>query len=148
MAEAWRECHPKIRRHGGPDMRPNVNARTMLHGQDDGEELHFKPYLNELLRTLALDVSYERGEGDHLYYRGRDGREIEVLDLIGGYGSLLLGHAHPALVAEAQRLLASGRPVHAQGSRRETAVRLAAELARRARGDYCAVFANSGAEAV
>jgi acetylornithine/succinyldiaminopimelate/putrescine aminotransferase/predicted amino acid dehydrogenase len=120
----------------------------MLHGQDEGEELHFKPYLNELLRTLALDVSYERGEGDHLYYHGRDGREIEVLDLIGGYGSLLLGHAHPALVAEAQRLLASGRPVHTQGSRRETAVRLAAELARRARGDYCAVFANSGAEAV
>jgi acetylornithine/succinyldiaminopimelate/putrescine aminotransferase/predicted amino acid dehydrogenase len=109
---------------------------------------HFKPRLSQLLHFLRLDVSYERGQGDHLYYRNDAGGEVEVLDLVGGYGSLLLGHAHPVLVAEAQRLLLSGRPAHAQGSRRDYAARLAGELSRRAQGDYCVVFGNSGAEAV
>ena len=109
---------------------------------------HFKPRLNQLLHTLRLDVSYERGQGDHLYYRDHRGCEIEVLDLVGGYGSLLLGHAHPELLAEAQRLLSSGRPVHAQGSRRDYASQLARELSVRTQGDYCVVFGNSGAEAV
>lgn len=112
------------------------------------ERSHFKPRLGELLRTLALDLDYERGAGSHLYYRDQAGREVEVLDLVGGYGSLLLGHAHPALVAEAQRLLVAGRPMHSQGSARRLAADLAADLSRRAGGDYCVVFGNSGAEAV
>ncbi|HUF61382.1 MAG TPA: aminotransferase class III-fold pyridoxal phosphate-dependent enzyme [Verrucomicrobiales bacterium] len=111
------------------------------------EPQHFKPRLSHLLQTLRIDVTYERAEGTHLYYRGENGREVAVLDLAGGYGSLLLGHAHPVLVAEAQRLIAS-RPIHAQGSLREYAARLAAALARRAGDDYCVLFGNSGAEAV
>jgi 4-aminobutyrate aminotransferase-like enzyme len=71
-----------------------------------------------------------------------------VLDLVGGYGSLLFGHHHPALVAEAQRLLVEGRPIHSQGSRHDLAGRLARELTRRVDGDYRVVFTNSGAEAV
>jgi acetylornithine/succinyldiaminopimelate/putrescine aminotransferase len=110
--------------------------------------VHCKPHLTQLLETLGLNVAYERGDGVHLYYRKEDGAEIEVLDLVGGYGSLMLGHAHPVLVAEAQRLLASGRPVHTQGSSSVSAETLAAELSRRARGDYCVVFGNSGTEAV
>ncbi|MBL9210944.1 MAG: aminotransferase class III-fold pyridoxal phosphate-dependent enzyme [Opitutaceae bacterium] len=112
------------------------------------EPSHFKPRLGELLRTLGLDLDYERGAGTRLTFRDEAGGEVEVLDLVGGYGSLLLGHAHPVLVAEAQRLLATGRPVHSQGSARRIATDLAAELARRAGGDYCVVFGNSGAEAV
>lgn len=115
---------------------------------DKGRNDHHKPRLNGLLRTLRLDVCYHRGEGDHLYYHDAAGREVEVLDLVGGYGSLLLGHSHPALVAEAGRILLSGRPMHAQGSRRELAGRLARKLSERIGGDYCAIFGNSGAEAV
>ena len=114
----------------------------------DGFGRHLKPRLFELLQAIGLDVVYRRGEGDYLYYRDQQGREVEVLDLVGGYGSLLLGHSHPALVAEAQRFLASARPIHGQGSVREPAGRLARELSRRAQGDFCVVFANSGAEAV
>ena len=51
-------------------------------------------------------------------------------------------------MAVARRLLAEGRPVHAQGSRRRYAGLLAAELSRRAGGEFRTVFANSGAEAV
>ncbi len=108
----------------------------------------FKPRLAGMLRALRLDVTYERGAGDYLYYRDEAGREVEVLDVVGGYGALLFGHGHPAIVAEAQRLLASGRPFHAQGSRRDYAQRLAAELSRRAGGDYRVIFGNSGTEAV
>ena len=110
--------------------------------------LHFKPRLTQLLQTLRLDVTYERGQGNFLYFRDTSGHEVEVLDLIGGYGSLLLGHSHPLLMAEAQRFLNSGRPIHAQGSIHEFAGLLARELSCRAQGDYIVVFANSGAEAV
>lgn len=109
---------------------------------------HHKPRLTELLESLRLDADYERGAGCYLYRRDEHGTEVEVLDLVGGYGSLLLGHAHPELVAEAQRLLASGIPIHAQGSRSALAERLASALSRRAQGDYCVVFGNSGAEAI
>jgi acetylornithine/succinyldiaminopimelate/putrescine aminotransferase/predicted amino acid dehydrogenase len=106
-----------------------------------------KPQLCGLLDLLRIGVVFDRGQGDYLYHC-RDGEEVAVLDLVGGYGSLLFGHHHPALVAEAQRLLAEGRPIHSQGSRHALAGRLASELTRRAGGDYRVVFTNSGAEAV
>ena len=113
---------------------------------DDFYQL-IKPQLCGLLDLLRIGVVFERGHGNYLYHR-RDGEEVGVLDLVGGYGSLLFGHSHPALVAEAQRLIAEGRPIHSQASRHDLAGRLARDLARRAGGDYRVVFANSGAEAV
>lgn len=109
--------------------------------------VHFKPRLTRLLRALALDIVYERGEGSRLFHRDGD-REVAVLDMAGGYGAVLFGHSHPALVAEGIELLRSRRPAHAQGSRRPFAEQLAAGLSGRARGDYCVLFANSGTEAV
>lgn len=106
-----------------------------------------KPQLCGLLDLLRIGVVFERGQGDYLYYRDH-GDEVAILDLVGGYGSLLFGHHHPALVAEAHRLLAEGRPIHSQGSRHALAGQLASELNRRAGGDYRVVFTNSGAEAV
>jgi acetylornithine/succinyldiaminopimelate/putrescine aminotransferase/predicted amino acid dehydrogenase len=106
-----------------------------------------KPQLCSLLDLLRVGVVFERAQGNYLYYRD-NGEEVAILDFVGGYGSLLFGHHHPALVAEAQRLLSEGRPIHSQGSRHDLAGRLANELAMRAGGDYRVVFANSGAEAV
>jgi acetylornithine/succinyldiaminopimelate/putrescine aminotransferase/predicted amino acid dehydrogenase len=119
----------------------------MEPGRSDDFYQMIKPQLCGLLDLLRIGVVFERGRGDYLYYR-RDGEEVAVLDLVGGYGSLLFGHSHPALVEEAHRLLAEGRPIHSQGSRHELAGRLARELTRRAGGDYRVVFTNSGAEAV
>ena len=113
---------------------------------DDFYQL-IKPQLCGLLDLLRIGVVFTRAQGNYLYYR-RNGDEVGVLDLVGGYGSLMFGHHHPTLVAEAQRLLADGRPVHSQGSRHELAGRLARELGWRANGDYRVVFTNSGAEAV
>jgi acetylornithine/succinyldiaminopimelate/putrescine aminotransferase/predicted amino acid dehydrogenase len=114
----------------------------------DDPRVYVKPRVTRLLRALGLDVVYERGAGDSVFYRAGDGREVEVLDLVGGYGATLLGHNYPPLVAEAQRMLGSGRPMCVQGSRRELAERLARELSRRVGGNFCVVFGNSGAEAV
>ncbi|MFN0199659.1 MAG: aminotransferase class III-fold pyridoxal phosphate-dependent enzyme [Planctomycetaceae bacterium] len=107
-----------------------------------------KPGLQRWLELLGIDVAYHRAQGDFVYTRDAAGSEIEVLDLVGGYGTLLLGHAHPALLTHARGLLSDGFLNHAQGSNSPTAARLADELSRRARGDYVAVFANSGTEAV
>jgi acetylornithine/succinyldiaminopimelate/putrescine aminotransferase/predicted amino acid dehydrogenase len=123
----------------------------MMHTQlrpDTADSCHFAPGLSNLLRAVALDVTYHRAEGERLYYRETDEREIEVLDLVGGYGAVPFGHAHPQLVAEAHEQLASGRPQFAQGSLRHFAPKLARELSSRVGGDYRVVFANSGAEAV
>ncbi len=112
------------------------------------DEQRSRPGVGQILRSLGLDVSYDRGRGDFVYRSDEHGAEIEVLDLVAGYGSLLLGHNHPALVAEAVRILTIGRPNHVQGSRRRFAEELAGELTRRTERDDCVVFANSGTEAV
>ncbi|MGW3017915.1 aspartate aminotransferase family protein [Streptomyces longwoodensis] len=112
-----------------------------------------EPHLREVLDSAGLAVEYVRAQGNTLYQRTADG-EVPVADFAGGYGSVLLGHNHPAIVARARQLLDEGTPVHAQFSRHPYANRLAAELNRiihRELGTdepYYAVFANSGAEAV
>jgi acetylornithine/succinyldiaminopimelate/putrescine aminotransferase/predicted amino acid dehydrogenase len=125
---------------------PSTLALSSDRQEDDLYDL-IKPQLCQLLDLLGIGEVFHRAHGDYLYYE-EDGEEVAVLDLIGGYGSLLLGHNHPAVVAEARRFLSEGRPVHAQGSRHVPAGRLAQELGRRAGGSYHVVFANSGAEAV
>jgi acetylornithine/succinyldiaminopimelate/putrescine aminotransferase/predicted amino acid dehydrogenase len=122
------------------------DATTKRDDQTRGA--HHKPNLLELLRTIGLDNDYHRAQGDRIYYFDELGREIEVLDLVSGYGTLLFGHNHPDLTNEAIRFLASASCNHAQGSASSLADSLAAELSRRAEGDFCVTFGNSGAEAV
>lgn len=111
-------------------------------------------YLGGLLTSLGLGVHYSRAEKDTLFYRNSAGREIPVLDLVGGYGSTILGHHQPEIVAYAKELLDQGVPVHAQFSSHPYADDLArtlnAVLQRESgtRETYSALFANSGAEAV
>jgi acetylornithine/succinyldiaminopimelate/putrescine aminotransferase len=111
-------------------------------------------HLLGLLASLGLDVDYVRGEGNTIHFRGPDGVEVPVLDLVGGYGSLIFGHNHPVLVARARQLLADNVAVHAQFSRHPYANELAARLNRILHREfgvdepYVAVFSNTGAEAV
>jgi acetylornithine/succinyldiaminopimelate/putrescine aminotransferase/predicted amino acid dehydrogenase len=115
---------------------------------------YVQPRMGRVFTALGLDVEYERAEGNTMYHRDERGEPVPVLDLMGGYGSLILGHNHPELVAHAKALLDGNRAVHAQFSLREEAGRLAAALSdvvRRetsAKEPYVATFGNSGAEAV
>lgn len=118
-----------------------------LRSNDPSVTRH-KPGLECLLKAVGLDVVYERAEGDLLYYRDSHADEVEVLDLVGGYGVLLLGHHHPEIVAAVTTFLASGHANHVQGSIRRGAAQLANVLNLRVGGDHCTILANSGTEAV
>lgn len=115
---------------------------------------HVKSHLSEIFTALGLDVAYTRASGNTLYYLDGKGNEVPVLDLLGGYGALILGHNHPRINAAAVQLLDRQVPVHAQFSLRERAGELAHRLnqifRREVSGndDFNVTFANSGAEAV
>src|ERR1700758_5427530 len=101
-----------------------------MQGPDFPEEyLSFvRPKVGNLLKLLKLDQVYDRASGDFLFYKDEKGQERKVLDLLGGYGSTLLGHHHPLLVSELQSAIAEKIPVHAQLSVRKEAALLAQEL--------------------
>ncbi|KUL53970.1 pyridoxalphosphate dependent aminotransferase, class III [Streptomyces sp. NRRL F-4489] len=115
---------------------------------------YVQPQMGRVFTALGLDVEYERAEGNTLYHRDDQGELVPVLDLMGGYGSLILGHNHPEIVGHAKDLLDQRRAVHAQFSLRGEAGRLGAALSdavRRENGvkePYLATFGNSGAEAI
>ncbi len=113
---------------------------------------HVKPLLVARLRAIGLDVAYESARGDVLTYRDASGAEIQVLDMVGGFGAALFGHNHPALVARAIELLRRAVPIQAQASLRPATgllgQRLAARAERAAGRPFMVHFANSGAEAV
>jgi acetylornithine/succinyldiaminopimelate/putrescine aminotransferase len=113
-----------------------------------------EPLLLGWLASVHLDAHYVRAAGNYLYRLDGQGNEVRVVDFAGGYGSLMLGHNHPEIVACAQEMLAGGVPVHAQFSRHPYARDLAAALntiLHRETGDsepFPVIFANSGAEAI
>ena len=115
-----------------------------------------RPLTGSKLHAANLDVQYHRGEGSWLYYSPqtptRGQHEIKVADFAGGYGSLLFGHNHPALIAEMQACLQTGNPMLVQGSVRGAAADLCAELDKWAHAEttqhYVTALVNSGTEAV
>lgn len=128
-----------------------------MNGSEAYQKL-VRPKLSEVLRLLHLDVSFERAAGAYLWPQGSD---EPVLDLVGGYGTLLFGHNHPDLVNAAVSHLRREQPIHAQGALRPATGELAARLCRLAsplgsspvappqsEEGYRALFANSGAEAI
>ena len=131
-----------------------VTARVAAAGEPDAAlyEAFARPELGRRLRALGLDVAYDRAEGDGLEYTDARGTRRRVLDLLGGYGSGLFGHHHPALVTTLREALSDGTPVMAQASVRawsgELAAALAGKLAAEAGGDWVITLVNSGAEAV
>ncbi len=109
--------------------------------------IRHKPLLSQWLTALGLEISYHRGEGVWLHSANAEG-PTRVLDCVGGYGAVLLGHAHPRLQALAVDFFSSGRPLLIQGNRNEAAEALAQELSHRCGGGYRSVFSSTGAEAV
>jgi len=108
-----------------------------------------RPGLAKLLKALKLDVEFTRGSGNYLYYRKGE-EEIGVLDFAGGFGSTILGHNHPEIKKAIRECLDNDVPMHAQGSIREPAGRLAERLSQLFPGDEkrITILTNSGAEAV
>lgn len=134
-----------------------MDTTPTIAGTDPGDEAGssvasseptLAPRLTGLLAAVGLDVAYHRAAGDTLYFRDDAGRDVPVLDMVGGFGSLILGHHHPQLVGEAIRVLSEGVPIHSQGSTRPLTRTFAEALNARVGGGYHVVLANTGAEAV
>jgi acetylornithine/succinyldiaminopimelate/putrescine aminotransferase/predicted amino acid dehydrogenase/acyl-coenzyme A synthetase/AMP-(fatty) acid ligase len=111
-----------------------------------------RPRLGRMMEILRLDKEYVDARGDLLTMRAKDGSR-EIVDFVGGFGSTLLGHRHPEIVAAARRFLDSGAvPLADQGSDRPAegafAGRLAQAVARVTGGDYVVRLGSTGAEAV
>lgn len=114
-----------------------------------------KPSLYAALEAMGLNYRYHRAAGSHLYYRdAQTGAEKAVLDLLGGYGAVLLQHNHPELVRTAVASFYEGVPAHNQFSVRTAPARLAARLNEILRQetasneDFLFSFCSTGAEAV
>ena len=103
------------------------------------------------IAAINADKQYTRAQGTKLYYQ-QDNHEIEVLDMVGGYGSTILGHNHPELIQLAIENMQSGLPMHAQHSNNELAGQLGKMLSdnlRKATGhQFIATLASTGTEAV
>lgn len=106
----------------------------------------------QLLANAGLLVEYTRAEGDWLYMDDGHGAEVPVLDLVGGFGSSLLGHHHPEIRSVLQSCLDAQRPVYAQGSQRRFAgdlkQTLAGYLQTHTGRDYRICLLSTGTEAV
>ncbi|MCK6549924.1 amino acid adenylation domain-containing protein [Myxococcota bacterium] len=70
--------------------------------------------IGQRLAALNTDKTYVRARGMRAWLRDEQGQEIEVLDMVGGYGSTILGHNHPELVALSRELLDREEPFHVQ----------------------------------
>ncbi|HJW28525.1 MAG TPA: aminotransferase class III-fold pyridoxal phosphate-dependent enzyme, partial [Saprospiraceae bacterium] len=110
------------------------------------------PHMVGLLEALKLDIHFEKGEGDYLYYQ-KEGEYVKVLDLVGGFGAGLLGHNHPTIKQVILDFLDSDRPaINTQGSLYHYPALLARDLNKlfsQKTGRYFKVqFGNSGSEAM
>lgn len=110
-----------------------------------------RPGLQELLSSISLDISYHKGEGNYLFYN-ENGQEKKVLDFIGGYGSLILGHNYPSLKEYSKNLLDNDVPTHSQLSIKHYGGLLTSyisdELNSYSGKEYITTLCNTGTEAV
>jgi acetylornithine/succinyldiaminopimelate/putrescine aminotransferase/predicted amino acid dehydrogenase len=111
---------------------------------------HCRPKVAELLTALGLDARYVRASGTTMHRALADGGTTPVLDLVGGFGTGLLGHNHPELKACIARQLEADTPFMAQSAIRDDAGRLGARLSALMPGTtgYRTHLVNSGAEAI
>ena len=122
----------------------------LISDPSDSYQFYCKPKLATLLKLLKVDRVYVRAQGDELQDENGD----TVLDLLGGYGSTLLGHSHPHLIGVMKSALAAYMPIHAQASIRSYSSKLAAKINELFKKQYqneshfVVHLANTGTEAV
>ena len=111
-----------------------------------------RPKMGALMQAVRLDKQYHAAKMDRMYYDNEKGEEIEVLDFLGGYGSTLFGHNHPALVSVVRENYEKNLPFACQASCRSEAALLCEKLSEmmfsRTRRNFVITLGNSGAEAV
>jgi acetylornithine/succinyldiaminopimelate/putrescine aminotransferase/predicted amino acid dehydrogenase len=134
---------------------PFVSEQRIESVDTEEKSLLYKfsnPRMATLLEALKIDVRFEKGERDFLYFQ-KNGKQKKVLDLVGGFGSGLLGHDHPDVKKAMKNFLDSSQPaLNSQGSQYYYPSILARELNKlfsKSTGKFFKVqFANTGSEAM
>ena len=113
---------------------------------------HLTPYIGQMLSNLGMDYTYHRAKKDSLYTY-KNGKEIEVLDFVGGFGTNLLGHNNEEIKSSIISFLQNNEPaISDQGSYQKYAGLLAEELNRIVGGktgkEFNVILGSTGSEAV
>jgi len=129
-----------------------IHTVTTRKLQFDAYTEHVNSYVGRYLRDLKMDLVYHRAEKDSLF-AFKEGEEIEILDLVGGYGGNLLGHNYPALQTAVKEFLDRGAvAISNQGSIHNEVGQLAEMLndmaGRLTRRNFRILFGSTGAEVV
>jgi ornithine--oxo-acid transaminase len=123
-------------------------AKVLEERHGDNFVLHdqyLNPQLARVLKTLAFDRYYVRGEGCYLY----DDRGEQYLDFLSGFGVFALGRSHPAIKAALHQAIDLDLPNMVQMDCALLPGLLAEQLLTRCHPGMDRVFfCNSGAEAV
>ena len=116
-----------------------VSTAAELHAR------HSNPVLHALGRSSGFVKTFVRGAGAYLY----DAEGRAFLDCVSGFGSLNLGHNHPAVVEALTDALRREAPGFAQSAVNPYQGALAADLSALApSGLEMVFFCNSGTESV
>lgn len=108
--------------------RKKVELLTVREDTSDPFTRHVNPYVGEMLHALKMDYVYHRSQKDSLFSY-QDQREVEILDMTGGYGTNLLGHNNPDVKKAVIDFLDSDRiSLSNQGSIQTISGRLAEKL--------------------
>lgn len=105
---------------------------------------YVNPTLGRVLSQLAMDKTFERGEGCYLYDKDAN----RYLDFLAQYGALPFGFNHPRIWEAIEQVRDSFEPSFVQPSCLAAAGQLAKRLIEVAPGMRYVALANSGAEAV
>jgi len=125
--------------------RPLRSVAHRISTAADQHARHCNPVLHALGRSSGFVPTFVRGEGAYLY----DAEGREYLDCVAGFGSLNLGHNHPAVVDALTEALKEQAPGFVQSAVNPYQGALAADLAALApSGLEMVFFCNSGTESV
>lgn len=132
--------------------RKEVEIINTVEDQATKFSHHHNPYLGKMLMALGIDYTYFKSRKDTLYTI-QHGKEVDVLDFTGGFGTNLLGHNNVQINNTVCEFLHNNEiPISDQGSVQKYAGELAEKLncavGSITHKDYNVVFGSTGSEAV
>ena len=129
-----------------------IETTDILSEWNDKYKRYLSPQIGTLMSSLKLNYQYHRGEKDSLFTYIR-GKEVEILDLAGGYGSNLLGHNNQEICNALNDFVLSGKiaicnQLSVQNYTCLLAEKLNLIIGSKTGKSYQVLFGNSGSEAV
>ena len=106
--------------------------------------------IGERIATIRADKYYTKAHGTTLEYT-EDGKTVTVLDMVGGYGSTILGHNHPQLIEHMIHHMSALTPTHTQHTNNVPAGKISKKLSdllgSKNQKSYITTLGSTGTEA-